>query len=110
MPKNTDQSKQSLIHEVSSSFFIPKNICDPKPKSEDIIKAIMFLKGKIEISNFELQLEFVKGYNWAYKIMYILENNGLVSEFNGIKHRKVIADPSIFDMELIILDIDDVEP
>lgn len=101
MPENTDPNNQ---------FFIRKNICYSKPKSEDIIKAIMFLKGKIEISNFDLQLEFVKGYSWAYKIMDILENNGLVSEFNGIKHRKVIADPSIFDMELIFLDIDDVEP
>jgi hypothetical protein len=95
---------------VSSSFFFPSNMVGTKPQSEDILKAIMFLKGKIEISIFDLQLEFVKGYNWAGKIMDILENNGLVSEFNGVKSRKVIADPSIFDMELIILDIDDVEP
>ncbi|RYJ50568.1 hypothetical protein DR871_016265 [Flavobacterium petrolei] len=88
--------------------FNSSEIIGNKPSSEDIIKVIRHLKGKTEISNSRLQLEFLKGYNWAYKIMDILENNQLVSGFDGkSQYRKVIVDDSIFDNEIIVLDMDE---
>lgn len=76
-----------------------------RPSDEDIIRVIKFLKNKTEISNSRLQLEFIKGYNWAHKIMDILEENQLVSEFDGkSQYRKVIADAKILEREIVVLD------
>jgi hypothetical protein len=96
------------VLEVAFNQSIETSIANPK--SEEILKAIMFLKDKEKVSTAQLQLEFKKGYNWAYKVMDVLERNQLVSEFDGkTSYRSVIADNSVFESEIIILDIDDVQ-
>ena len=80
------------------------------PTNEEILKAIMFLKDKEKVSNSQLQMEFRKGYNWAYKVMDVLERNQLVSQFDAkTNYRTVIADNSVFESEIIIFDINDVQ-
>lgn len=95
---------------TSTVCFDFKSFNGNKPTDEDILKAIAFLKGKKQVRCMQLQLEFKKGYNWASKIMDILENNLLVSKFDGeTVYRKVIADESFFDSDIIILDIESIE-
>lgn len=76
-----------------------------KPTNNQIQESIIFLKDKEEISIRELANYLKVNYSLAGHIADVLENNGLISEFKGETHRKVIADDSVFESKLIFINI-----
>ena len=75
---------------------------------EEIIKAVKFTTKHKEISDSMLQIEFKKGYNWAYKMADILEKNGIVGPRIAFYKRKVIDNNSY--EKIIVIHVDTIEP
>ena len=75
---------------------------------EDLNAVLKSLKGKESIRGSKLQIEFKKGYNWAFKVLDCLEKNSIVSEPDKYGERKIIVDDDYFDSDFIFLEIDDL--
>lgn len=76
-------------------------------KEELIRKAIMFLKNKEKVSVREISEHLKLGHNQASKIIDVLENNGIISEFKGETHRDIIVCKEYLESNFIFLDIND---
>jgi hypothetical protein len=70
---------------------------------EELINVILSLKGKDYIRAYKLQVEFKKGYNWAFKVLDCLEHNSIVSNPDKYGDRKILVDDDFFDYEFLII-------
>lgn len=75
---------------------------------EEIISVVQFATKQTELSNSMLQIEFKMGFHWAYKMMEILEENGIVEPFKGNPKRKIL-DTNSYE-NIIVINLKDVEP
>lgn len=75
---------------------------------EEIIAAVKFATTQTELSNAMLQIEFKRGYHWAYEMMGILEKNLIVEPFKGNPTRKVLNNNTYEN--IIVINLKDVEP
>jgi len=72
---------------------------------EELINVILSLKGKEIVRGAKLQVEFKKGYNWAYKVLDCLEKNCIVSAPDKYGDRKIIVDEDFFDSEFLVVTV-----
>ena len=72
---------------------------------EELIKVIQSLRGKEIVRGAKLQIEFKKGYNWAFKVLNCLENNGIVSKPNKYGDRKIIVEDDFFDLDFHVVTV-----
>ena len=70
---------------------------------EELIAVILYLKEKEIVRGAKLQIEFKKGYNWAFKVLDCLEKNGIVSAPDKYGDRKIIVDDEYFDSEFLVV-------
>lgn len=75
---------------------------------EEIIEAVKFATTQTELSSFMLQQQFKKGYNWADKMMYILEKNGIIAHYKK-PYRAEVLDKNTYE-KIIVIDVDSIEP
>lgn len=75
---------------------------------EEIITVVQFATKQTELSNNMLQIQFKMGFNWAHKMMDILEKNGIVEPFKGNLSRKVLDNNNYEN--IIVINLKDVEP
>lgn len=76
------------------------------PVNEDeLIRVIHYLRGKEIVRGAKLQIEFRKGYNWAFKVLDCLENNGIVSAPDKYGDRKIIVEDDFFDLDFQVVTI-----
>ncbi len=68
--------------------------------NKEKIDVINFIKRKETISEHELQVKFIKGYNWSGRILDYLEEKQIISPFLGTVNRSVIC--SLVEAELLI--------
>ena len=78
-----------------------------KPTNEQIKDCIMFLKDKEKVSIREIAEYLGLKFGQASNVADVLENNNIISKFEGNTHRDVIADKSFFESEFIFVNIDD---
>ena len=75
---------------------------------EEIIAVVQYATKQTELSNNMLQIQFKTGFHWSYKMMDILEKNGIVEPFKGNLFRKVLDNNSYEN--IIVINLKDVEP
>lgn len=75
---------------------------------EEITQAVKFATTQTELSSFMLQQQFKKGYNWADKMMCILEKNGIIAPYKK-PYRAEVLDKNAYE-KIIVIDADTIEP
>ncbi|SHM72070.1 hypothetical protein [Flavobacterium chilense] len=73
--------------------------------NEDLINLILSLKGKDSIRGSRLQVEFKKGYHWAFKVLDCLERNSIISAPDKYGDRKILVDDAFFDYDFLIIPV-----
>lgn len=64
--------------------------------AKEISDVLQYVSTKKTLSCSDLQQKFIKGYNWAGRIMDFLEDKKLVGPFEGSRSRNVIGSISMF--------------
>ena len=96
--KNGNKSKPLLVDASLGTTIGPVD-------DEELIAVILYLKGKEIVRGAKLQIEFKKGYNWAFKVLDCLEKNCIVSAPDKYGDRKIIVDDDFFDSEFLVVTI-----
>lgn len=75
---------------------------------EEIIAVVKFATTCSELSSSMLQIEFKKGYQWADKMMGILEKNQIIAPHNK-PYRSEVLDNNNYG-KIIVIDENTIEP